>query len=156
MLAAPTWYRWIWSTTLPSMGKLTLPGVGKRGRPGAVAVSARVSCRLGRWMCMGEEPSENFIALVQIMAWCLFGAKASFQPMLAYCYLPPYKQPQWKFDLNALICIQEGAHENALYKMASILSRSHCVNLAIQESTWWWQFAGQWQRPRNGRIHLTR
>ena len=45
MLAAPTWYRWRWSTTLP--------GMGQRGRPGAVAVSAKVSCRLDRWMCLG-------------------------------------------------------------------------------------------------------
>ena len=49
MFAAPTWYRWRWSTTFP--------GMGQRGRPVAVAMSAKVSCRLDRWMCLGEEPS---------------------------------------------------------------------------------------------------
>ena len=49
MLAAPTWYRWRWS--------MTLPGMGQRGRPGAVAVSASVICRLDRWTCLEGGPS---------------------------------------------------------------------------------------------------
>ena len=47
MLAAPTWYRWRWS--------MTLPGMGQRGRPGAVAVSASVICRLDRWTCFIDD-----------------------------------------------------------------------------------------------------
>ena len=49
MLAAPTWYRWRWSTTPSS--------IGQHRRPGAVAVSARASCHLDEWMSIDEEQS---------------------------------------------------------------------------------------------------
>ena len=49
MLAAPTWYHRRWS--------MTLPGMGQRGRPSVVAVSASVICRLDRWTCLEGGPS---------------------------------------------------------------------------------------------------
>ena len=44
---------------------------------------------------------------------------------------------QWKFNQNAVIFIEENAHENVVCEMASILSRPQCVNLRIPMCFLW-------------------
>ena len=35
--------------------------------------------------------------IVHIIAWCLFGAKPLFEPVLGYCQLDPLEQTSVKF-----------------------------------------------------------
>ena len=66
-------------------------------------------------------------ALVQIMAWCLVGAKQLSEPMLEYFMRTIRNKLQWDFNRNLYIFVQENAFENVVWKMAAILSRPQCV-----------------------------
>ena len=60
----------------------------------------------------------HMLSLVQIMTYCLIGAKPLSEPMLKL---------QWNFYRNSYIVTQENAFENVVCKMASILSQPQCV-----------------------------
>ena len=62
------------------------------------------------------------------MACCLTGAKPSSEPMLKYIKWTLGNKLQWNSNRNFNIFIQESAFENAVRKMAAILSRPECVN----------------------------
>ena len=66
-------------------------------------------------------------ALVQIMAWCLVGAKQLSEPMLEYFMWTTRNKLQWDFNRNLYIFVQENAFENVVWKMAAISSRPQCV-----------------------------
>ena len=58
------------------------------------------------------------------MAGRLDGARPLSEPMMEYCWLDPYEQIQWNPSQNSYIFIQENAFQNAIWKMAAILSWS--------------------------------
>ena len=65
------------------------------------------------------------------MACHLIGAKPLSEPMPDYCQLDPWEHISMKINQNTAIFIEENAHENVVYEMASILSRPQCVNRYI-------------------------
>ena len=68
-------------------------------------------------------------ALVQIMAWRLFGAKPLCRPMLGCCQLDPKNKLQWNFVQNTKLFIHENAYENIVWEMAAILSWGRWVTI---------------------------
>ena len=73
------------------------------------------------------------------MAWCLFGAKPSPEPMLIYskskskskskcCKLDTYKKMERNFDEHKVISIQENKSETVCWQIVVILFQSWCVN----------------------------
>ena len=62
-------------------------------------------------------------ALVQIMAWCLFGTKPLPEPMLTYLSFGPLGTNQWNLNQKTKLFIQENAFEHVFCEMASILSK---------------------------------
>ena len=59
------------------------------------------------------------------MAYRLFGAKHSFEPMMEYFQL---NKLQRNFNWNFNIFIHENSFENVVCEIAAILSRWKCVN----------------------------
>ena len=68
------------------------------------------------------------------------------EPMLEYCQL----DPQWNFNRNSYISIQENAVENASCKMAPISSRPQCIHDGVIK---WKLFPRYW--PFVQGIHLS-
>ena len=77
------------------------------------------------------------VALVQIMACRLFGAKPLSKPMLDCCHWTLRNKLQWNFNQNAKLFIRENACENIVLEMAAILSRGRWVNCKCQEVHQW-------------------
>ena len=71
-------------------------------------------------------------ALVQMMAWCLFGAKPLSKPMLGYCQLDPWEQTSVKFYLKYKAFLPPKYIWKYFCKMAAILSRGLWVRWAFQ------------------------
>ena len=70
---------------------------------------------------MRQQPRAS---LVPIMIFRLFSAKALSEPVLEYCQLDPWEF----FDQYLNIFTQENTSENAVFEIATILSRLQCVN----------------------------
>ena len=65
-------------------------------------------------------------ALVQVMAWRLFGAKPSSKPMNAGLFIVDWtirNKLQWNSKQNTKIFIQKNASENIVCEMVAILTR---------------------------------
>ena len=62
-------------------------------------------------------------ALLQIMAFRLFGDKPLSKPMLGYCQLDLGNKFQWNFNQNSKFFIHENATENVVCETPAILSR---------------------------------
>ena len=71
-------------------------------------------------------------ALVQIMAWCLFGAKQLSKPVLGNCPLDPKQQPSVNFNQITKRFSHENAFENVVCEMVAILLRGRSVNASQQ------------------------
>ena len=68
-------------------------------------------------------------ALVQIMAFRLFGAKPLSEPTLGYChYWILMNNLQWNFNQYTKLFIHENASEDILCEVVAILSRGRWVN----------------------------
>ena len=73
------------------------------------------------------------LALVQIMAWRLFGAKPLSRPVLGYVNWTLGNKLQSNFNQNTKLFIHENASENIDYETAAILSRGRWVEIPQQE-----------------------
>ena len=62
------------------------------------------------------------------MACRLVGAKPLSESLLDYCQLDPYEHISMKFETKYNNFIDKNAFENAVWKMAAILSWPQCVN----------------------------
>ena len=67
-------------------------------------------------------------ALLQIMAYRLFGANPLPTPMLGYCQLDPWEQPSVKYQSKYKIFIHENAFENIVCDTAAILFKVRWFN----------------------------
>ena len=83
------------------------------------------------------------LALVQIMACRLFGAKPLSKPILGHCQLDPMEQTSVKFFIkNTKLFIHKNAYENMVYQMVTILSRRRWVNSLWPSDAIWRQRSG--------------
>ena len=83
------------------------------------------------YMCQQSRPS-----LVQIIAGCLFGAKLSYESMLAYDLLFPWNNFHWTLYQAYTISFNENEFQKVVFKIVDILSYLQCVpNLPSSHST---------------------
>ena len=95
--------------------------------------------------CVPKGPINNEPALVQIMAWCLFGTKPLSEPMMAYFTDTYVTQPQWvnrlKHEQNGqqLADILKSISKNNLFfsNFAEVLSLDVLLTIRQYWFRWW-------------------
>ena len=71
-------------------------------------------------------------ALVQVMAWCLFGTKPLPEPMMTYCQLEPREHFLWHLSQWMKLFFKENTSKCVICKMLAILFRPQGCNTTNQ------------------------
>ena len=97
----------------------------------------RPPCVNALWPSDAVWHQTSWSTMVHSMAFCLFGAKSSLNPMLIYCQLKPDKR-LFQGNLNQnekKKSIRKSTFENILCKLSTIFYRHQCLNSSPHSDT---------------------